>query len=485
MEKSEPILFENQLPLILAAILLASLYACGPGSEKTDQENNKNQIVLILEDSLVRDHLRQRNATLKYIGDKSLPLLIEWGEENPLLETVIHTERAVLELVYQDDTQSSYSYLIRRGDSILVRLDERKPWLKTVNRQTTAYDDNLELLRNRELYGAAYTKLEDFHFLWNSNFASVVPVELKEELKQSKREAVESLNAALLWLDSLKHEGLISEQTALFHSAKTRFELEKLQFYAEEDGAFDATGAFQSFLGSEWDNLDDLNNVYLNEFWDFVLTRETLENPSEREFNLAQQTDTPLGKLMLFKYLKKTLPSLSFAAADKLLNRYSNLLEPALISYLKTSNEVLLKQAPDMELMGLGQRSTTFEELLGQKKGKYLYVDLWAAWCIPCIRSFPASRALHDEYAQRGVEVVYLSVDKNHKFWEEVVKKFDIDFPERSFITMNLSDSKYLKALNVEFIPRYLLFDPQGKLLHPHAPRPESEEIRTLFESIL
>ena len=468
--------------LILTGLFLL---ACESSSQKENQENGERGIVLILEDSLGRDYLIQRNASFKYIDNEYLPTIIELHEGDLASEIVIPTERDFLELLYRDNSHSHYSYLIQKGDSVLVKLQEKKPWMETVNRSKTAYDDNLELLRNKDLFGTAYTDLENFYFFWNSSFASVVPVELKDELKESRSKAIESLHLELLWMDSLKHEQLISERTAAFHSAKARFELEKLKLYAEKDGAFDVKGAFQFFLESEWDTEEGLHHVYLNEFADFVLARDQLENPAPRELELGQKSNTPLGKLILFKYLTLTLPSLSFKEADERFNRYSERLSPALISYLKTNNEVLLKQSPDMELMGMGQHLTTFEELLDQKKGKYLYVDLWAAWCIPCIRSFPASRALQEEYGQRGVEVVYLSVDKNHKFWEEVVQKFDIDFPERSFITMNLNDSKYLEALNVDFIPRYLLFDPQGNLLHPNAPRPESEEIRTLFESLL
>jgi thiol-disulfide isomerase/thioredoxin len=473
----------NRHPQRLALILMGLfLFACESSSEKEKKEPG---IVLILEDSLVYDYLRQRQASLKYIDDKSLPVTIEFQGDSLTFEPIIYTERDFLELVYQDNSHSHYSHLVQKGDSVLVKLQARKPWLQTLNRPTTAYDDNLELMRNRDLFGTAYSDLDNFYFFWNSNYASVVPVELKDELKESRRKAIESLHVALLWIDSLRHEQLIDERTASFHSTKTRFELEKLQFYSEEDGVFDVRGAFQSFLESEWDTEEARHHVYLNEFVDFVLARDKLEHPAPRELELGKKNNTPLGKLLLFKYLTLTLPSLSFKEADKWLNRYSERLSPALISHLKTNLEVLLKQPPDMELMGVGQRATTFEKLLDQKEGKYLYVDLWAAWCIPCIRSFPASRALQEEYGQRGVEVVYLSVDKNHKYWEEVVKKFDIDFPGRSFVTMNLNESDYLKALNVDFIPRYLLFDPQGNLHHPSAPRPESAEIRTLFESLL
>ena len=447
-----------------------------------EKQEAAGRIFLSLEDSLVRNFLRQRRATLKYIDDKSLPAMIDFSGDSVSTQLVISTDRDAIELVYRDNAQSEYSYHIQRSDSVRLEIKERKPWIETLNRQATDYDNNLELLRNRELYGLTYTKLQDFHFFWDANFVSVTPVELKDELRQSRREAIKSLRAELSWIDSLRGEGLISEKTAAFYSTKTRFELEKLRFYAEEDGAFEARGAFRSVLGSEWDNPDDLKNVYLDEFADFVLARETGGDFMRRGPALTKETETPLGRLMLFKYLKQTLPFFSFEEADELLDSYSEALDPFLIDYLQTRNGALLDQVPDMELMGLGRRFTTFEDLLYQKRGTYLYVDLWAAWCIPCIQSFPASLALQEEYRERGIEILYLSIDKNHKFWEEVVRKYDIAISDRSFIVMNLAESQYLEVLNVDFIPRYLVFDPAGKLIHQNAPGPGSEEIRELFE---
>ena len=94
----------------------------------------------------------------------------------------------------------------------------QKPWIETLNRQTTDYDSNLELLRNQSLFRSSYTPTQDFHFLWNASFASVIPVEFEDELKQSRTKAVESLHAGLSWVDSLRGEELISEKTAAFYS---------------------------------------------------------------------------------------------------------------------------------------------------------------------------------------------------------------------------------------------------------------------------
>jgi len=195
---------------------------------------------------------------------------------------------------------------------------------------------------------------------------------------------------------------------------------------------------------------------------------------------------SPFSKRMRFKLLEESLPRLSFQEADKWLNSYGNLLKNKVqADFLKARINTLKKERPDMELMGLGNQPMSFEELLHQKRGNYLYVDLWAAWCIPCIKAFPALRNLHEQNEDRSLEVIHLSVDKNHKFWEQVVRKHGIAFPDRSFTVLNLGESSFLDQLDLAFIPRYLLFDPKGKLIHPNAPGPEQEELKGILDEFL
>lgn len=304
---------------------------------------------------------------------------------------------------------------------------------------------------------------------------------------QYRKEAVQSLHAELSWIDSLKIEKSISANVAEFYTSKARFELEKLNYFGEEDGVFDASGAFRSFLGSKWDSRDDVQTVYLHDFADFLVSYELLHHPTPSKSSpYVTNASTPFGKLLLFNYLSKTLAYLPFEDAGTWLTSLEdNLANQTQGEFLWASLETLSNQWPDLELMGLDKFTTNFEELLAQKKGKYLYIDLWAAWCIPCIQSFPASKALHEEYEDRGFEVVYLSIDKNHKYWENVVEKYDIAIPNRSFIVKNLEKSMFLENLKVDIIPRYLLFDQEGKLIHPYASRPNSEEIRVFLNEMI
>lgn len=90
-------------------------------------------------------------------------------------------------------------------------------------------------------------------------------------------------------------------------------------------------------------------------------------------------------------------------------------------------------------------------------EGKLILLDIWATWCAPCKQSIPFLKKLHQEYSQKGLKIVGLSVDKNFDKWKETIKEENIDVWPQIIDTMGLRALSSL--LNVNAIPTYFLLD--------------------------
>ncbi|WP_299115376.1 TlpA disulfide reductase family protein [uncultured Winogradskyella sp.] len=118
-------------------------------------------------------------------------------------------------------------------------------------------------------------------------------------------------------------------------------------------------------------------------------------------------------------------------------------------------------------------------------KGKYVYIDVWATWCSPCIKQVPYLRVLEERYHNKNIVFVSISVDKEKV--KDTWKQFIIDkqlggiqlFADKSF------DSDFMNAYAVNSIPRFILIDPEGKIIDSEAPRPSFEKTRVLLDELL
>ncbi len=64
---------------------------------------------------------------------------------------------------------------------------------------------------------------------------------------------------------------------------------------------------------------------------------------------------------------------------------------------------------PDLGLIGLDGERTSMRALL--KPGRRLLVNLWATWCLPCGKEMPELERRRESFAERGLDLVGVSVD--------------------------------------------------------------------------
>jgi len=119
------------------------------------------------------------------------------------------------------------------------------------------------------------------------------------------------------------------------------------------------------------------------------------------------------------------------------------------------------------------------EKVLEQHKGKAIYVDFWASWCGPCRKALPKSRELHNEFKE--VIFLYLSKDSNFEYWIKANKYEKLG--TNSYFILN-EKADYIKNLEINFIPRYLIYNQESVLIDKNAHRPESKEIKAALNNL-
>lgn len=130
----------------------------------------------------------------------------------------------------------------------------------------------------------------------------------------------------------------------------------------------------------------------------------------------------------------------------------------------------------DLVLKNITGNILPLAEVIEKHRGKVIYMDMWASSCSPCRKEMPASRRLKDRLDSDGVIFMYISSDRNESDWKRAVKEYDLgDIGENYWIVS--AESKFLTEIKFRYIPRYLIFDTDGRLVNLDAPRPSSSEI--------
>lgn len=122
---------------------------------------------------------------------------------------------------------------------------------------------------------------------------------------------------------------------------------------------------------------------------------------------------------------------------------------------------------------------------LADYKGKYVLVDFWASWCVPCRKGNPHLLSLYSRYKDKGFEIIGVSDDDgNHEAWQKAVEKDGIgvwkhvlrglDMKKRLAGQKNESDiSEYY---GIHSLPTKILIDPNGIIIGRYGGGGENDE---------
>lgn len=117
-------------------------------------------------------------------------------------------------------------------------------------------------------------------------------------------------------------------------------------------------------------------------------------------------------------------------------------------------------------------------------KGKYVYIDVWATWCGPCIGEIPSLKKIEKKYHNKNIAFVSISIDKqkDKDKWKKMVA--DKELVGTQLFADKDWKSKFVEDYQIKGIPRFILLDKEGKIIDANAPRPSSKKIEEIFNNL-
>ena len=114
------------------------------------------------------------------------------------------------------------------------------------------------------------------------------------------------------------------------------------------------------------------------------------------------------------------------------------------------------KPAPAFTLQDLNGKNVSLADF----QGKVLILDFWATWCPPCVKEIPHFIELYEQYKDKGLEIVGISLDREGiSVVKAFVQKYQIKYP------IMMTDGKVDKAFGgIPSIPTTFLIDSAGNI---------------------
>ncbi|WP_299886546.1 TlpA disulfide reductase family protein [uncultured Lacinutrix sp.] len=291
-----------------------------------------------------------------------------------------------------------------------------------------------------------------------------------------------------------------------------------------EDGTFSDTLKVVKGMYGIYDG-NESTNVFLKNGYDLNLTLDTKEFDESIKFsgNGAESNNYLVKKALMQENLIN--PSIFDLDEDEFKKKVAEI-ETEMNGFLENNNNGLDSMLVANEKLQISQfnkgisgaykqqkaRATQFADFIGKPspdfvnyenvkggttsladlKGKYVYIDVWATWCGPCIREIPSLKEIEKDFHDKNIEFVSLSVDDGRGFkgdaaaakegWKKMIKEKELGGIQI------LSDkgwkSDFVQGYKINGIPRFILIDPAGNVVNADAPRPSSSKLRELLNGL-
>ncbi len=118
--------------------------------------------------------------------------------------------------------------------------------------------------------------------------------------------------------------------------------------------------------------------------------------------------------------------------------------------------------------------------------GKTVLIDVWATWCGACIAQKPHFYELASVYKDNeNIQFIAISVDSSVEIWQNYLannKNLSEDVNE--LIIPNGMRTEFGERYSINFLPKYILINKEGKIIDSNAQKP-SKELESKLNKLL
>lgn len=176
-----------------------------------------------------------------------------------------------------------------------------------------------------------------------------------------------------------------------------------------------------------------------------------------------------------------------YLGKEEVIETYNNLSDELKESMIAKSMKNYADQMADPKVK-IGDKAPNFsaktpegaELSLKEALGKVTIIDFWASWCGPCRAENPKVVALYDDYHDKGLNIIGVSLDKEENKWIEAIKKDGLTWYQIS----NLAywQDPIAQEYEVKGIPATFILDENGVVI---AKNLRGKKLREKISSIL
>lgn len=153
---------------------------------------------------------------------------------------------------------------------------------------------------------------------------------------------------------------------------------------------------------------------------------------------------------------------------------------PTLAPYVSPTSGVMVGQpAPDVPLRNLDDETFTLADF---QEDRWLVLNFWATWCVPCVNEMPALQAYYE--AQDGAVAVLSVTDPDSDQTLTGIQRF-LDENDLKRLPIGLDQGRRLHvAVGISALPTTLFIDPDGIIQRRWTGEITRDEVQAVVEDL-